>query len=103
MDAYIYCGDVYCESCTGGIMEDLVGSALDNGDSDTYPQGPFPYGGGEADSPQHCGGCGAFLENPLTPDGDEYVTEAVAAFRETGQGAEDIIDTWVAYYDYLNL
>ena len=38
-------------------------------DSDDLPKGPYSNGGGEADTPQHCDGCGAFLENPLTGDG----------------------------------
>jgi hypothetical protein len=46
-------------------------------DSGDYPKGPEADGGGEADSPQNCCVCGAFLENPLTSDGYEYVLEQV--------------------------
>ena len=42
-------------------------------DSDDYPKGPYADGGGEADSPQFCAHCNAFLRNPLTADGLEYV------------------------------
>jgi hypothetical protein len=31
-------------------------------DSDELLKTPYPDGGGEADSPQHCEGCGLFLE-----------------------------------------
>jgi len=48
-DIYVSGGEVYCESCRS-LNDD----------------GPYPDGGGEADAPQHCGGCGVFLENPLT-------------------------------------
>jgi hypothetical protein len=30
-------------------------------DSDDLPKGPYAQGGGEADTPQHCEGCGQFL------------------------------------------
>lgn len=42
-------------------------------DSGEYPKGPYGDGGGESDSPQHCGACHEFLENSLTSDGAEYV------------------------------
>jgi len=47
-------------------------------DSNHYPHGPIGDGGGEADCPQHCDSCGAFLENPLTPDGVAYVADSLA-------------------------
>jgi hypothetical protein len=55
-------------------------------DSDEYPKGPYPDGGGEADTPQHCDHCHCFLENPLTSDGYDYVREK--------QNAE-----WDSFYD----
>jgi hypothetical protein len=74
---YIFQADIYCEEC-GKAMQ--VGKPHSD-DSGTYPQGPYPDGGGEADTPQHCGGCGEFLCNPLTGDGVEYVRDAVAQRR----------------------
>jgi hypothetical protein len=41
------------------------------------PKGPYPDGVGEADTPQHCDGCGEFLENPQTGDGLIYVEDAI--------------------------
>ena len=58
----------------------------DNCDSGEYPCGPYADGGGESDTPSHCGACGEFLENPLTSDGYEYVREAARA-------------EWDAFYD----
>jgi hypothetical protein len=90
MDAYIFGAALYCPECAESIMQNMQG-AEDTGDSNDYPQGPFPNGGGEADSPQHCdsgpdclaaeniGGrrVGAFLQNPLTSDGEAYVRQAL--------------------------
>jgi hypothetical protein len=92
MDAYIYRAALWCGPC---IIKALVAErkaapgAIDmslaevlqqivsaNGftseshyDSDDLPKGPHAEGGGEADAPQHCDGCGQFLGNPLTVDG----------------------------------
>jgi hypothetical protein len=46
-------------------------------DSHDLPKGPYADGGGEADAPQHCDGCGQFLQNPLTGDGRTYVEGAI--------------------------
>ncbi len=40
---------------------------------------------------------GAFLENPLTEDGYEYVREAVERHRETGEGL--VAEEWAEFYD----
>src|SRR5688572_15247517 len=93
MNAYIYCADIYCEDCGRKIASNIGSVQYDlRQDSDYYPQGPYPDGGGEADCPQHCG-CGAdcvnaielkdgwkigaWLENPLTQYGVEYVREQI--------------------------
>jgi hypothetical protein len=89
MDAYVYAADLYCEDCGRAIQKKLP---EDTGDSDSYPQGPYPDGGGESDGPQHCGmgdGCpnamtlegvkiGVWLGNPLTSDGVEYMKEMLS-------------------------
>jgi len=60
MDAYVFEADLYCEDCA--------------------PEGAesFPDGGGEADTPHHCGTCMVPLENPLTGEGVNYVLEAIS-------------------------
>jgi hypothetical protein len=79
MDAYIFNADIYCADCAGDMIAECKARGIaDDGDSNTYPQGPYPNGGGEADCPQHCGSCYAFLQNPLTSDGVAYVKEAAA-------------------------
>jgi hypothetical protein len=37
----------------------------------------MPAAAGEADTPQHCDGCGHLLQNPLTWDGRTYVEGAI--------------------------
>lgn len=93
MDVYIFQAALYCADCGQALVHDLRQSGVeDTGDSGDFPQGPFPDGGGEADTPQHCdsgtrclgadsiGGhrVGAFLGNPLTRDGERYVEQALA-------------------------
>lgn len=98
MEAYVYQAALWCEDCAEGVIEELDKAGTeDTGDSDDYPQGPYADGGGEADCPQHCDGCGCFLENPLTSEGTNYVKEAVREFRETGQGA--CAEEWAEFYD----
>jgi len=67
-------------------------------DSGDYPKGPIDSGGGEADSPQHCGHCGVFLDNPLTGDGDEYVAQAFFDHLVFGDGNRVILREWFAAY-----
>jgi len=117
MLVYIYAADIYCEQCGEAIRERITHEGFAPAepddewsyDSDEFPKGPYPDGGGEADCPQHCGagpechnaiefpdGCkvGAWLENELTADGVEYVREAI---REGGEVAE----MWADFYrDY---
>ena len=100
MKAYIYCADIYCEPCALAIKatlptyhDDGLTWAWEARDSDHTPQGPYSDGGGEADTPQHCGRCRLFLCNPLTSDGEDYVrVEAVTA---------SVPEEWREHYDYL--
>lgn len=114
MHASIYCADVYCADCTSEILAqcrtdgsaaELESRGADLEDEHTYDSDEYPKyydpETEESDSPQHCGDCGVFLQNPLTSDGDDYVRAAVveAAEREvlTGPVAE-----WREYYDYID-
>lgn len=65
-------------------------------DSDDYPKGPFEDGGGEADTPQHCDDCQAFLENPLTDDGVAYTREQIAAHVESEHFQP--VTLWAEFY-----
>jgi hypothetical protein len=101
MDVYMYQAALLCEDCTRGVRSDLKSAAesdsrkLDKEDSDNWPVGPYPGGGGEADVPQHCDICDVFLENPLTPEGYLYVIEKLCLAEVT----DEVEDTWSAHYD----
>ena len=109
MQAFIFNAAVFCEDCGVKAGEELSQRSIaDNGDSDTYPQGPYEDGGGEADTPNHCDYCDVFLENPLTEDGNEYVREAYESERctrnqsKSRRGIENT-QLWANHYDYLGL
>jgi len=101
---YIYAAALYCGCCGEAIRDTLTreGKAPRNPDdessydSDQFPKGPYPDGGGEADSPQHCDSCLTFLENPLTGDGLAYVREAIAEWPERGN--LETLATWRDFY-----
>lgn len=116
MNAYIYCADIYCEGCASAIKKDLHAKGLrpayykneSQFDSSEWPKGPFEDGGGESDSPQHCGNhekclnaivwpdgtkSGCFLENPLTEEGYSYVRDL-----ET-ESPSEITKLWLKFYD----
>lgn len=84
MEVYIYEGALYCEDCARSL----------EGEAD----GPYPDGGGEADTPQHCDSCGVFLENPLTADGRSYVCKAVLDYLRHKVGIYSVIEEWAVWY-----
>lgn len=96
MNVYVYNAALFCFDCGHEIIEMLDEiNEKDTGDSDDYPQGPYPNGGGESDYPQHCDNldCGVFLENPLTTDGQDYVR---ACFVDAP--SNPIVAMWADYY-----
>ena len=98
MNAYIFNADIYCTDCANEMIDECRERGIANdGDSDQFRQGPYPNGGGEADCPQHCGSCHAFLENPLTGEGDDYVLSHIAEDPEL-----PVVREWAAHYDYLD-
>lgn len=117
MKAYVYRAALYCEDCANALQDQICREthssreSMDNGDSDTWPQGPFADGGGEADVPQHCDSCGTFLENPLTANGDAYVRRYAAQFEaaDSDQSWDDVaqmadscgnavVADWIRFY-----
>lgn len=97
MNVYVYQAALLCELCgedaravleCPGVVDDET-----TYDSDQYPKGPYPDGGGEADSPQHCDACDLFLENALTAEGEAYLLEVVA---ETRVGP--CVEEWCSFY-----
>jgi hypothetical protein len=101
MNVYIYQAALYCEDCGKETIAELERTTGKNllhvrESSDIWPQGPYPDGGGEADCPQHCDGCGIFLENPLTGDGQKYVIDAMRFGSQP-----DVLKQWREFYSYL--
>ena len=96
MKAYIFQAALWCEACTDSIKRDRDKPAHVNEsdeytyDSDEWPKYAGDDGGGEADCPQHCDGCGVFLRNPLTPHGCEYVANA--------EGRGKVVREWREFY-----
>lgn len=108
MLAYVYQADLYCKQCGDQIKDELnkEGKAPANPDdeysydSGDYPKGLYSQGGGEADSPQHCGNreCQEFLENPLTEDGRNYVLDCLIENKGSGAGSDEILELWSNFY-----
>lgn len=98
MKVYQYQASLYCEECGDKITEELGDPPHDwPWDSGDYPVGPEDAS--EADSPQSCGACGIFLENPLTSHGNDYVIEQF----NTRDTVTEVMREWADFYDYLNL
>jgi hypothetical protein len=96
MDAYVYKAALYCPDCVKQIiqgLQPLTWPSVMKADSEYVSQGPYPNGGGEADNPQHCDGCGAFLENPPTPDGNRYVIEQLVEHARDGSRDAVVLKT----------
>lgn len=130
MDVYMYQAALYCDACGEKIREDLDAKGLApedpddeySYDSDEYPKGPFPDGGGESDSPEHCdshehclqaeelfwngksvGKVGAFLENDLTSDGVKYLAELVSQHgRKASDYQKALYKFWIDYYKNID-
>ena len=124
MDAYIYGAGLWCGPCvikafvaagkaTPGAIDISSAEALRqivsaNGftsesdyDSDDIPKGPIAKGGGEADTPRHCEGCGQFLANPLTSDGLIWVEDAIReclTTRKATAATTDTVNEWADFY-----
>lgn len=100
MMAYMYQAELHCRECvkTLGVDDHPPHIAEDAGiDSDDAAIGPYFIGYGEtgiADTPQHCGTCGTFLENPLTDDGREYVLDAILR----ADGNPEVLQEWREFY-----
>jgi len=106
MDAYMYQADLYCDDCGKAIREKLTREGKAPADPDNehsydsgkFPKGPYPDGGGEADSPCHCANCSIFLENPLTHEGCEYVADLIVEHFASGRGSKEVIEEWIGFY-----
>lgn len=109
---FIYQAALLCHRCGNAVRERLTseGKAPAQPDNEsTYDSKDFPKvagvegdGQSEADSPQHCDQCHAFLHNRLTSDGDAFVDEAVRRFVVLGEGRFAVLMEWVTHYGYTS-
>lgn len=109
---FIYRAALLCHRCGNAVRERLTseGKAPEQPDNEsTYDSDNFPKvagvegdGQSEADSPQHCDQCHAFLHNRLTSDGDAFVDEAVRRFVVLGEGNFAVLMEWVTHYGYTS-
>lgn len=100
MNVFIFQGARLCEQCGHDAKVDLDLNRPNDGstyDSNDYPKGPLGYGGGEADSPQHCYECHVFLENPLTTDGMTYVIEMIRDNIVESRGSSKVLKEWIEF------
>jgi|ERR1043166_2124406 hypothetical protein len=106
MNAYLFQASLLCGSCgasTRAAIRAQGKAPADESnehtyDSEDFPKGPYPDGGGEADRPQHCDSCGRFLENPLTNYGVQYVRERMAEAVANGRKIEGCLADWLDFY-----
>jgi hypothetical protein len=123
-NVYMFQGALYCEDCGQNIQnkirkENRTPEDEDDEtsfDSDDFPKGPFSNGGGEADNPQHCDSqkaclnaielpcgskIGAWLGNPLTNDGINYLTNSIledSLTRKNSQHSLQVARLWSYLY-----
>lgn len=95
MNAYVYNAALYCESCGEDIISRLESEGHSEPPGATSEEWPIlEMQPGESDGPQSCGGCGRFLENPLTPEGRAYVE----TFARHGDMSATVRE-WCQFYD----
>jgi hypothetical protein len=99
MNVYIYRASLICDKCFKPDGWAQITEPNEHSDSEQYPAGPYPGGGGESDTPQYCTWCNVFLENPLTTDGEDYVRDAI--FEDRFHGTNAVVNEWAAFYDYV--
>lgn len=97
---YAYNAALWCDDCAEAIQEDLDNAGHeDTGDTNEYPQ---YCSSDESDCPEHCDGCGEFLENDLTSDGVDYVKDAVDDDEEAGIIDSVAVTVWKPFYSYID-
>jgi len=104
MDTYIYNAAMHCEPCIlAQFGQDYIEPEMS--DSSETPCGPYNSHFQESDAPDHCDQCGAFLENPLTSHGNEWVKLEMELHDTNRFNEADHrgwpMDVWREFYSYL--
>lgn len=99
MNAYKFYSQRLCEPCAETIKKTLdLGGLQDDGNCNTYPQGPVGDGGGIDSLPRACWRCSKFLENPLSNEGVVFVMESFATSASKGQELDQLQKEWSSFY-----
>ncbi len=113
--AYIYCADIYCDSCGEAICEQLAeeGNGLGDLAHEEYDSDELPQCCGddeESDSPTNCGSGPECLEADILPSGDkigkqfgELTSDGVAYLKEAIAEGGEVAEFWADHYSaYLD-
>lgn len=79
------------QCCDCADSGDRAGAAIDGDEWE-----PISYHH-ETDTPVHCDSCDALIFTALTPDGKEYVRDAIAS----GDGTEAVLQAWATAWPAL--
>lgn len=78
----------FCMACHDAITEPGAGWPAE------YSEDHHPiFRDSESDAPTHCALCESLIPHALTPDGIEYVREAVRSLRD-GDGRAETVRQW---------
>ena len=94
VESYVFDANIYCGECAEAM------GMLKPGAFDVDGNEPSPIlteNQATADSPQHCGDCHVFLENPLTDHGVDYVIQALQDYGDE-RGDQETLSTWATFY-----
>lgn len=84
--------DTWCEDCTIKRYGSTEGRDHEGNDIGAA----FPDS--SSDTPCHCAGCGVFLENPLTSEGESYVLQAIIEDLAAGRASAAVTE-WAPFYE----
>lgn len=92
---YTFDADTWCVPCTEARYPELYatdGVLMDSEGNEVCPIFDYDEAG---DTPTHCGGCGAFIDDSWGPSTVTYAEDAVRDFLDTGSGNTEVLATWV--------
>ena len=93
--SWAYDADLHCDDCARKAGMHVDGAVDGAGEA---PSPVLTDEQARADTPQHCGTCGTFLENPLTDEGVAYVIEALDDHMYGGDRYA-VLQTWADFYE----
>lgn len=95
---YVDCDTAWCRDCIPDAGEWARGNYVGWPGFEGWEEPAVIFNDTEADSPTHCGICGAVIRHDLTFDGARYVMEAIAEFiAGDGHNPDVMAQWWDAY------